>query len=111
MTELKLYRVSFFLLFIFVFTSTTGYSRVRTLKELSTCKATLINNVLTLENDYISRSYNWNNGDLISTELTDKKNKQTWLLNGNKPDCILPGSGKAESGTLEVEEVAATAIA
>jgi len=112
MTKLnKLYHLSFFLLFTFLFISFTAYSRVRTLSELSSCKATLTNNVLTLENDYISRSYNWNTGDLISTELTDKKNNKTWVLNGNKPDCILPGSGNAESATLEVEEVEATAIA
>src|SRR5690606_15743769 len=88
-----------------------AYSQVHVLSELSSCKATLVNNVLTLENDYLSRSYTWNNGDLISTQLTDKATKQTWQLNGNKPDAILPGSGKAESGTLVVEEVAATAIA
>lgn len=88
-----------------------GYSRVRTLSELNSCKASLTGNVLTLENDHLSRSYNWNNGDLISTQLTDKKTRHTWLLNGTKPDCILPGSGKAESGKLTVEEVAATPIA
>lgn len=105
----NLFHISLLILFTGIFNY--SYSRVRTPKELNTCKAILINNVLTLENDYLSRSYNWNNGDLISTQLTDKKNKHSWLLNGNKPDCILPGSGKAESGSLHVEAVAATSIA
>lgn len=108
---ITLYRITLFILAVFVLASAIGYSQVRTLEELSNCKAVLSSDVLTLENEYVSRSYHWNNGDLISTQIIDKKNKQTWLLNGSKPDCMLPGSGKAESGTLEVEEVAATAIA
>lgn len=87
------------------------FAQSSSLKILSSCKATLVNDVLTLENDQLSRSYKWNNGNIISTRLTDKKSNYTWLLNGNTPDCVLPGSGKAESGKLDVEEIPATTIA
>jgi alpha-galactosidase len=61
----------------FIFISASGYTRVRNHKELDGCKAILINNVLTLENERLIRTYNWNNGDLISTKITDKKTGYT----------------------------------
>ncbi|HEY4197791.1 MAG TPA: alpha-galactosidase, partial [Mucilaginibacter sp.] len=109
--QISLRKPFYIALFLFSLQANKASAQNPSLKILSSCKATLANDVLTLENDQLSRSYKWNNGDLISTRLTDKKNKYTWLLNGNTPDCILPGSGKAENGTLDVKEVPATTIA
>ncbi len=77
---------------------------------LTQCKATLVNNILTLENESISRVYDWNGGDLKSRSITDKKTNYTWTLNSRLPDAIFPGAGKPENGEIAVREVPASNI-
>jgi alpha-galactosidase len=77
---------------------------------LAQCKATLVNNILTLENAQLSRVYDWNGGDLKSKSVTDKKTNYSWALNSRLPDAIMPGTGKAQDGKLVVRELASTSI-
>ncbi len=74
---------------------------------ISSCHAVLKDNILTLENTLISRSFRWNGGDLISVIITDKKRRHSWILNGNDPDCTLPGAGPAQNGLLETKIIPA----
>jgi alpha-galactosidase len=82
-----------------------AYSSVTT-----TCKASLKNDTLTIENELISRKYLWNGGNIISTSITDKASNYKWKLNNNKPDSFFPGEDKPKNGTFESVEVAQTAI-
>ncbi|HCN83579.1 MAG TPA: alpha-galactosidase, partial [Sphingobacteriaceae bacterium] len=58
----------------------------------------------------MSRVYDWNGGDIKSRSITDKKTNYTWALNSRLPDAILPGTGRAENGKMEVRELPATSI-
>ncbi|MXV51290.1 alpha-galactosidase [Pedobacter sp. HMF7647] len=78
-------------------------------EDVKTCYATLNNDELTLGNSVISRTYKWNNGDLISASITDKKDKFTWQLSGSTPDCLFPGTGKAIDGNLQTRFVPSNA--
>ncbi len=55
------------------------------------CSAKLENNLLTLENSKIARTYEWNNGNLITRALTDKVSGKSWQMTKGQPDLILPG--------------------
>lgn len=44
-------------------------------QSLQSCRANLSNDTLLLENDLIARQFRWNNGQLITLNLTDKKRK------------------------------------
>lgn len=66
------------------------------------CSVTLKNDVLTLSTSSMSRSYQWNNGDLRSLSISDRSVGYTWPLAGNLPDVRLPGVGQASHGTLNV---------
>ncbi|MVM36686.1 hypothetical protein GO730_01745 [Spirosoma sp. HMF3257] len=59
-------------------------------QSLQSCRASLINDTLVLENDLIARRFRWNNGQLITLSLTDKKRKQTWEWVSKDPDCAFP---------------------
>ena len=78
--------------------------------ELGSCKAILHDSILTLENDLIARTYNWNGGDLKSMSLTDKSTGYTFTLNSLQPDALFPGSGKPSGAKLETREVMATPV-
>lgn len=54
------------------------------------CSASLVDGILTLENDEIRRQYLWNDGHLISRTLEDKRRGSVWELGGELPDCVLP---------------------
>ena len=69
-------------------------------QDLSSCKAVLENDVLTLENSFISRKYKWEKGELTSLSIEDKLSKQIWNLQGKQPDLSLPGIGQAIKGTV-----------
>jgi hypothetical protein len=84
----------------------SGYAMAQSNSNLSknsinSCRAELKDSTLTLENNRISRTYRWNNGNLISTAIIDKKTNHAWQLNGNTADCIFPGTGNATNGRLE----------
>jgi len=55
------------------------------------CSARFDQGILTIENSKISRSYEWNNGNLITRSITDKVNNKVWQMNGLMPDLALPG--------------------
>lgn len=78
------------------------------LSSIGTCHAVLKDSLLTIENSLISRTYQWNGGDLISNSITDRNNQHKWLLSGNTPDCLLQGTGKATDGRLETKIIEAT---
>ena len=83
-----------------------------TTNDSSACKATLINGILILGNDLISRTYDWNNGNIVSRTLTDKASGKVWQINNKKPDLSLPGeTEKAENAVFNAVEVPETAIA
>ncbi|WP_338869068.1 alpha-galactosidase [Spirosoma sp. SC4-14] len=75
--------------------------------QLQSCRASLSNDTLVLENDLIARRFRWNNGQLITLSLTDKKRKQSWEWISKDPDCAFPGhtspSGKGELTTKPIQ--------
>jgi len=76
------------------------------------CSAKLENGVLSLENSKILRNYQWNEGNIITSSLTDKANGKAWQMTGKKPDLALPGeSEKAENAVFTSKVVDETAIA
>jgi len=92
--------------------SFTQLSFAQSKNEIQKCSAKLENELLTLENSKISRTYKWNNGNLITNSLTDKVSGQVWKTDSNKPDLSLPGqTEKAEKAVFTSKFVAETAIA
>ncbi|MFD2934753.1 alpha-galactosidase [Spirosoma flavum] len=77
-------------------------------QSLQSCRASLRNDTLVLENDLIARRFRWNNGQLITLNLTDKKRKQTLEWVSKDPDCAFPGhtspSGKGELVTRQIQQ-------
>ncbi|MEZ0607783.1 alpha-galactosidase [Fibrella sp. WM1] len=75
-------------------------------QSLQSCRATLTNDTLVLENERIARRFRWNNGHLITLSLTDKQRKQTWNWIGQEPDCAFPGhTTPTDKGQLETKQV------
>lgn len=73
---------------------------------MQSCKATLRHDTLIIANEYIARTFLWNGGNLITVNLWDKKNNQTWNWIDNNPDVSLPGHAKVEGkGSFEVRSV------
>lgn len=86
-------------------------SVAQTKSENISCSARLENDLLTLENSMISRTYQWNSGNIISRSLTDKLSGKTWQMTSKKPDIALPGeTEKAVNGVLTSKFVAETAV-
>lgn len=76
------------------------------------CSAKLENDLLTLENSRISRTFKWNNGNIITRSLTDKASGKVWQLNSNKPDLTIPGqTDKTKNSVFTAKVVPETAIA
>ncbi|SOD99317.1 alpha-galactosidase [Spirosoma fluviale] len=78
----------------------------RVLAQVQSCRASLSNDTLVLENDLMARRFRWNNGQLITLSLTDKKRNQTWKWVSTDADCVFPGhttpTGKGELTTKQV---------
>jgi len=75
------------------------------------CVAKIENSILTLENSKISRTYQWNEGNIITLSLTNKISGRVWKMNGQKPDLELPGEeSKATVGLFSAKIVPATVI-
>ena len=75
------------------------------------CTARLVDGKLILENSRISRTYLWNNGNLITFSLIDKKTSKTWSCPTTKPDMAFPGqNAEASNATFSSEIVPETAI-
>lgn len=78
---------------------------------LKQCSAKLENNILVLENNLISRSYKWNDGNLISLNLKDKKNNFIWNFNNKLSDCFFPNANvKANIAKLKITKSLATTM-
>jgi alpha-galactosidase len=76
------------------------------------CMAKLENEVVTLENAKISRTFKWNDGNIITQSLTDKVSGKAWQMNGKKPDLAFPGeTEKAANAVFSTKVVDETAIA
>ncbi|HLP71757.1 MAG TPA: alpha-galactosidase, partial [Bacteroidales bacterium] len=70
------------------------------------CLAVLENGILTLGNSKISRTYNWNDGNLITISIKDKTSGTEWSSGAKKPDLLLPGeSEKAHDAVFTSEFV------
>ena len=91
------------LFYLFLLFSIRSVAVAQPINAINTCHAVLKDSTLVLENNRMSRTYRWNNGNLISTGITDKTTNHTWPLNGNTPDCVPPGTGTATNGRLETE--------
>jgi len=78
--------------------------------KLSVCKAVLNDGILKLENNLIRRTYQWNEGNLISTSVTDLSTNYSWHLDGKTSDCSFPVKAAPKEGKLEVKEMAATSV-
>ncbi|WP_418568970.1 alpha-galactosidase [Parabacteroides johnsonii] len=78
-------------------------------KAAGDCKIELKQDTLTIENSQIKRSWLWNNGNLITCKLEDKRNGLAWQLRNNQPDLSLPGEEKEGSeASIRIEEVPAS---
>lgn len=78
-------------------------------KAAGDCKIELKQDTLTIENNQIKRSWLWNNGNLITCKLEDKRNGLAWQLRNNQPDLSLPGEEKEGSeASIRIEEVPAS---
>ena len=75
------------------------------------CSARLVDGKLVLENSRISRTFLWNNGNLITVSLTDKQTSKTWSCSTTKPDMAFPGqAAEAHNASFSSEIVPETAI-
>ncbi len=73
---------------------------------LQSCRASLANDTLVIENDRIARRFRWNNGNLITLNLTDKQRRQTWSWVTKEPDAALPGHPKTDGpGKLDIQQI------
>ncbi len=79
---------------------------------IETCRAVLKGDTLLIENELIARWYSWNNGNLMTRSLTDKKSGKEWKMTGNKPDLSLPGqTDKAQQAAFSAKVIPQTSVA
>ena len=75
---------------------------------VQTAKATaysrLAGDTLVIGNDAIERSFLWNDGNLITTEVRDKRNGKVFLSHSKTPDCYLV-KGTPSDGHYEAKRV------
>ena len=75
---------------------------------VQTAKATaysrLAGDTLVIGNDAIERSFLWNDGNLITTEVRDKRNGKVFLSHSKTPDCYLV-KGTLSDGHYEAKRV------
>lgn len=75
-------------------------------ETLQSCRATLTNDTLVIENDRIARRFRWNNGHLITLNLTDKQQGKTWQWVSQEPDCAFPGpTNPTGNGQFETKQI------
>ncbi|WP_394991285.1 hypothetical protein [Emticicia sp.] len=80
-------------------------------QRIETCRAELRNDTLIIENQFIARKFLWNNGNLITCSLMDKKASKLWKMSGNKPDLSFPNqSEKAENAHFFSKIVSETTV-
>jgi len=99
-------------LFLFTVIIVSQLSLAQEKRINSDCFAVLENNVLTIGNSLISRNFKWNNGNIITSSLTDKVSGKVWKMNSNIPDLSLPGQAEnAQNASCQTKIVSETAIA
>ncbi|MDR6562301.1 MULTISPECIES: alpha-galactosidase [unclassified Arcicella] len=80
-------------------------------QNINDCSASLKNDILVIENNKISRSYKWNNGNIITQSLSDKASGKVWNINSNKPDLAFPEqTDKAEDATFSTKFITENTI-
>jgi alpha-galactosidase len=68
------------------------------------CSVTLKNDTLTIENSQIKRTWLWNNGNLITLSLENKKGKFRWDTTNKQTDLYLPFEKQmASNGEIKSE--------
>jgi len=75
--------ISLFIILATLILIILGYNNLiegKDLEALRQCSAKLENNVLTIENNLISRSYSWNNGNLITLNIKIRKKISSGIL-------------------------------
>src|SRR5690606_26825782 len=98
--NIKLLSLSFLLTAI----SLSGYAT-------GDCYSRLEKDTLSIGNSLIERKFIWNHGNLITYQLTDKVENQTWLNEEAMPDFqFLPGNITATDASFEVNEIPETVI-
>lgn len=81
---------------------------------LTECRAERVGDELILANSWIERRYRWNDGNLISISLTNKRTGHSWSLPGQTPDVRIPDTNtlntptSGSTGTLSVVPYPAT---
>jgi len=105
----------FLLLFVLIVIaqSVIGSNKVadKRLQRVNNCSAMLENDLLVIQNSRISRTYEWNKGNLITKTLIDKQTKQVWNCTGKSPDINFPGQPKIiNNGTFYSKRIKATAV-
>lgn len=78
-------------LFLFLFSFLPTFGNIGDDSDKSGCYAVRTGELLVLENTRISRKFLWNNGNLITHELTDKQMGKTWTFGTKKADMSFPG--------------------
>ncbi|MCX6217368.1 alpha-galactosidase [Spirosoma sp.] len=79
--------------------------------ELASCQAIRKGDTLMLSNSLIQRTYLFQNGNLTSLSITDRRTGKKWLMNSKDPDFALPvKTGDPVSGGLTVKALAETAL-
>lgn len=71
---------------------------------VSDCRVELRNDTLAMENSEIRRTWLWNNGNLITVEIENKKNPFHWKATNKEPDLALPGElSNATDATISAQ--------
>ena len=94
------------ILLIFVlFTSISVFSANENFQfSESGCKVALKNDTFSIENTLIKRIWKWNNGNLISLSLENKKSGNNWKTNSRQVDLFLPSeTTSAANSTIKTE--------
>jgi hypothetical protein len=91
---------------------TKGFDKISDqAQSVNYCSALLVDDKLILENSRISRTFLWNNGNLITVSLNDKQSSKTWSCSTLKPDMSFPGqNAEASNASFSSEIVLETAI-
>jgi len=97
--------------FVFLFSFLSLFGKVAEKSDKSGCFAIRKGDVLVLGNSRISRTFLWNDGNLITCELTDKRTGKTWVFETKKADMSFPGQPEeATNGEFSAVTVPETAI-
>jgi hypothetical protein len=63
------------------------------------CSISLDGNNLIIENSRIRRTYAWNDGNVATLEIANKRTGKVWRMDPVRPDLMMPGVATATEGT------------